>query len=258
MFSPADRCRTWRTTLAARSAACSILSAAGSSGLGTAVAGAAAQALGDAARLARPAGRPGRSAAARSPCPERFWGPPSGSSGEAPLHGSRAVPCLRRVRTGQPPTARRLAGERRGPVGGQPEVGRVANVGLHHGGIDPRARATNRRSPFVASAITARQISSAPKLVTSLRIVDSSGTRSVSAIRQNLRSFSGDLTGQRFIAPARALRAPPPGMPRSTATLRAPPVTAASTLQTTRLQGKSSPPPRRERRVSGDHLRASD
>ena len=123
MFSPADRCRIWRTTLAARSAACSILSAAGSSGLGTAVAGAAAQALGDAARLARPAGRPGRSAAARSPCPERFWGPPSGSSGEATAarQPSGSAPAARShwPARDRPPTRGRASWSRRRPARGR-------------------------------------------------------------------------------------------------------------------------------------------
>jgi hypothetical protein len=52
------------------------------------------------------------------------------------------------------------------------------------------ARTTKRRSPVVAFAITARVIASmtsGPSRLTSFRTVDSSGTRSANAIRQNRR-----------------------------------------------------------------------
>ena len=71
----------------------------------------------------------------------------------------------------------------------QPGVGRVLDVGLDHGRVDPHRPRPEpllpRRLPISArvSSLTV----SAPIRRVSLRIVDSSGTRSDSEIRQNRR-----------------------------------------------------------------------
>ena len=66
------------------------------------------------------------------------------------------------------------------------------------------ARTTKRRSPPpVAPAITAiviSSITSGPRRLTSLRIVDSSGTRSVNAIRQNRRRCSESETSRTSVS----------------------------------------------------------
>jgi hypothetical protein len=89
---------------------------------------------------------------------------------------------------------------------GQGASARVADVCLTTVESIRAARTTKRRPPargLVAAAITCEQISSitsAPKRRTSLRTVDSSGTRSHSPIRQNRRTCSESETSRTSVS----------------------------------------------------------
>jgi hypothetical protein len=85
----------------------------------------------------------------------------------------------------------RLASQHASAVQRQPRVGGIAHIGFHQVESILAARDLNRFSRLAVS-ITTLVISlttPAPRRRVNLRTVDSSGTRSPSAIRQNLRRW---------------------------------------------------------------------
>ena len=197
-------------TLPARSAICSIRAAAAQLRPGAAPArplGAGPPARRRASRTERPASSPAspvNRSAVGLPWPVRAANVRL-SRRSRPATARERSRTRGRVRSGQLAGLRGLARQHPGRVLGQPEIGRIADVGLDDRRVDPRRPRDEAPlgRPSVARAITASVISSTtsgPSRRTSLRTVDSSGTRSLSAIRQNRRRCNESETSRTSVS----------------------------------------------------------
>jgi hypothetical protein len=194
--SPRCRCWIWVTTRWQRPGQHRQLAGGTQLGPGATPSCRAAGLLGEPARLPDPAAQRPRPPRRSAPRPGR----PAGRSA-APGSWRSPAPACRSAGSGRPPAwpAAQPTSQPAAPPGPTPTrlqrqhpIGGIADVGLHHGGVDAHRAGAKRRSRC-ALPITTRVRSattSGPSRRTSLRTVAASGTRQVSGSRQNRRRCS--------------------------------------------------------------------